>query len=380
MTQTFSRPITPTDTDTNTDSIKEKQTISTQQHCITLFSPEEIKHLTKSEPLLMQENEVREYALDLDSMNKEIRDLYDKAKRSYWIPEEVDLSSDEKDMAKMTEKEKHLIRSVLAFFLRADNQIIENHATVFMREMKHNESILFLSIQIAIEAIHSEMYAILFDFWIRDPQERKRYLNAVDNFPGVQAKYQWQLEFQNSTKYHFGQRNFAFVISEGLFFSASFSVIFWLRSRGLLPGLSMSNDLTSRDEGGHVEYACTICNNLNSLRLTAEEAHAMMEIALVIEHQYIDDLAPESMEGMSADLLKQYADYVADWLLEKCNYPKLTNVSNPFLFMTLISLEGKTNFFERRNGDYSKTRTSKTEETQNNGGRLNENFDGELDW
>jgi ribonucleoside-diphosphate reductase beta chain len=384
MTQTQSRPLSP-DTEGNTTKLQQQKQIkktitSVVPEYINLLTAEEIRRLSNEEPMLMQEGEEREYALELNKMNQEIKDLYDKSKRSFWIPEEVDLTDDRKDFNRLTPKEQHLLKTVLAFFLRADNQIIENHATVFMREVRHNEMRLFLSIQLAIEAIHSEMYVILFDYFIPDPEERKRYLNAIENFPGVQVKYQWLNEFQNTAKYHFGQRNFAFVISEGLFFSASFSVIFWFRSRGLLPGLSMSNDLTSRDEGMHVEAATLVASRLQALRLTEAEAHALMTKALEIEHLYIDDIAPDSMEGMNADLLKQYSNYVADWTLEKCGFPKLTNQKNPFHFMNLIGIEGKTNFFERRNGDYSKLRTSITEEKKEAGGHVDHSFSGELDW
>ena len=277
--------------------------------------------------------------------------MYKKHEASFWTAEEIDLSGDMKDWASLNDGERHFISHVLAFFAASDGIVNENLAVNFMSEMQLPEARCFYGFQIMMENIHSETYALLIDSYIKDPQEKHRLFHAIETVPAVKKKAEWALRWiQNGS---FAERLVAFAAVEGIFFSGSFCSIFWLKKRGLMPGLTFSNELISRDEGLHCEFACLLYGMLNN-KLSHEAVAAIIGDAVAIEKEFISDALPVELIGMNAELMKQYIEFVADRWMGELGYPKLFNVSNPFDFMEMISLQGKTNFFEKRVGDYQK--------------------------
>lgn len=303
----------------------------------------------QQDELLLRENKDRFVILPINY--PKIWEMYKKHEASFWTAEEIDLSGDMKDWAALNDGERHFISHVLAFFAASDGIVNENLAVNFMSETQLPEARCFYGFQIMMENIHAETYALLIDSYIRDPQEKYRLFHAIETVPAVRKKAAWALRWIEQGS--FAERLVAFAAVEGIFFSGSFCSIFWLKKRGLMPGLTFSNELISRDEGLHCEFACLLYSMLNN-KLSPEAVSAIIGDAVVIEKEFITDALPVKLIGMNADLMKQYIEFVADRWMEELGYPKLFNSANPFDFMEMISLQGKTNFFEKRVGDYQK--------------------------
>jgi len=305
--------------------------------------------MQKEEELLLKENKDRFVILPINYPR--VWEMYKKHEASFWTAEEIDLSGDLKDWAALNDGERHFISHILAFFAASDGIVNENLAVNFMSEVQLPEARCFYGFQIMMENIHSETYALLIDTYIKDAAEKNKLFHAIETVPCVKEKAEWALRWiENGT---FAQRLVAFAAVEGIFFSGSFCSIFWLKKRGLMPGLTFSNELISRDEGLHCEFACLLYNML-SQKLTAEEIYELIGDAVKIEKQFITEALPVDLIGMNARLMQQYIEFVADRWLVELGYDKLYHTSNPFDFMELISLQGKTNFFEKRVGDYQK--------------------------
>ncbi|AFD05853.1 ribonucleoside-diphosphate reductase small subunit [Solitalea canadensis] len=301
------------------------------------------------EPLL-QENKERFVLLPIKY--PEIWEMYKKAEASFWTAEEIDLSLDLKDWENFNDGERHFISHVLAFFAASDGIVNENLAVNFMSEVQIPEARCYYGFQIMMENIHSETYALLIDTYVKDTAEKNRLFNAIETVPCVKQKAEWALRWiENGT---FAERLVAFAAVEGIFFSGSFCSIFWLKKRGLMPGLTFSNELISRDEGSHCEFACLLYSMLIN-KLSEERVHQIITDAVEIEKQFITDALPVALIGMNAKLMQQYIEFVADRWLNALGYSKIYNATNPFDFMEMISLQGKTNFFEKRVGDYQKS-------------------------
>jgi ribonucleoside-diphosphate reductase subunit M2 len=278
--------------------------------------------------------------------------MYKKAEASFWTAEEIDLSSDVKDWETLKPGEKHFIKYVLAFFASSDGIVLENLAVRFMREIQIPEARSFYGFQIAMEGIHSEVYSLLIDTYVRDTEEKNGLFNAIQTIPIIKKKGDWALKWISSEK-SFAERLIAFACIEGIFFSGSFCAIFWLKKRNLMPGLTFSNELISRDEGLHRDFACLLYKHLNN-SLDASVVHEIVREAVEIEKEFVCESLPVSLIGMNKELMSQYIEFVADHLLATLGLEKLYNKSNPFDWMELISLQGKTNFFEKRVADYQK--------------------------
>ncbi|SMB84442.1 Ribonucleoside-diphosphate reductase [Hymenobacter roseosalivarius DSM 11622] len=283
--------------------------------------------------------------------NDDVWQFYKKAEASFWTAEEIDLSQDQKDWENLNDNERHFISHVLAFFAASDGIVNENLAVNFMQEVQMPEARCFYGFQIMMENIHSETYSLLIDTYIKDPKEKDRLFNALETVPCVKKKGEWALKWINSED--FAERIIAFAAVEGIFFSGSFCSIFWLKKRGLMPGLTFSNELISRDEGLHCDFACLLYGYLQN-KLSEERVHSIIRDAVQIEQEFVTDALPVNLIGMNAKNMAQYIEFVADRLLESLGYSKIYNASNPFDFMEMISLQGKTNFFEKRVAEYQK--------------------------
>ncbi len=283
--------------------------------------------------------------------NPQVWEFYKKAEASFWTAEEIDLSQDQKDWNGLTDNERHFIKHVLAFFAASDGIVNENLAVNFMQEVQMPEARCFYGFQIMMENIHSETYSLLIDTYIKDPKEKDYLFNALETVPAVQKKGEWALQWINSE--NFAERLIAFAAVEGIFFSGSFCSIFWLKKRGLMPGLTFSNELISRDEGLHCDFACLLYGYLEN-KLSTERVQAIIADAVRIEQEFVTEALPVSLIGMNARTMSQYIEFVADRLLESLGCPKLYNATNPFDFMEMISVQGKTNFFEKRVAEYQK--------------------------
>jgi ribonucleoside-diphosphate reductase beta chain len=278
---------------------------------------------------------------------------YKKAEASFWTAEEIDLSADLADWEKLNEGEKHFVKHVLAFFAASDGIVNENLAENFVSEVQYTEAKFFYGFQIMMENIHSETYSLLIDTYIKDKEEQNHLFNAIDTVPAVQKKAEWALKWIGSES--FVERLIAFAAVEGIFFSGSFCSIFWLKKRGLMPGLSFSNELISRDEGMHTDFAVHLYNNHIENKLSKDRIIEIIDSALTIEKEFITEALPVSLIGMNSDLMKQYLEYVSDRLLMDLGVGKIYNSENPFDFMKNIAMENKTNFFEKRVSEYSKS-------------------------
>lgn len=283
----------------------------------------------------------------------DIWDMYKNTVASMWFAEEIDLASDKSDWEKLNDNEKYFIKNVLAFFAASDGIVNENLCARFANEIQAFEARAFYHYQMFVEDIHSETYALLIDTYIQDSAEKDRLFNAIKTIPCVQKKAEWGFKWISSTE-SFAQRLLAFAIVEGIFFSGSFCSIYWLKKRGLMPGLTFSNELISRDEAIHTNFAALLYTKYIENKLSEEQVHAMFKEAFEIEQNFICESIPVSLIGMNADLMSQYIQSVADLLLKDLGYKPLFNVKNPFEWMEMISLEGKTNFFEKKVGDYIK--------------------------
>jgi ribonucleoside-diphosphate reductase beta chain len=296
---------------------------------------------------------------------------YKKAEASFWTAEEIDLSPDLIDWEnKLNDDERHFIKHVLAFFAASDGIVNENLAENFLAEVQYTEAKFFYGFQIAIENIHSETYSLLIDTYIKDTKEKNHLFNALDTLDCVKKKADWALRWID--KGNFAERLVAFAAVEGIFFSGSFCSIFWLKKRGLMPGLSFSNELISRDEGLHCDFACLLYNNHVVNKLDKEEIKKIIIDAVDIEKEFVTDALPVRLIGMNSDLMQQYIEFVADRLLQELGNEKVYNVSNPFDFMEMISIQGKTNFFEKRVAEYQKAGVMTGKEEQ--GFSLSEEF------
>mmetsp|Transcript_27288 Transcript_27288/g.87442 ORF Transcript_27288/g.87442 Transcript_27288/m.87442 type:complete len:436 (+) Transcript_27288:232-1539(+) len=281
-------------------------------------------------------------------------EMYKKAVASFWTVEEVDLSQDTRDWVKLTDDERSFISHVLAFFAASDGIVLENLGVRFMREIQVPEARAFYGFQIAIENVHSEMYSLLIDHYIKEKAERTRLFDAIHTIPPIKRKADWALRWIESKDTSFAQRLVAFACVEGIFFSGSFCAIFWLKKRALMPGLTFSNELISRDEGLHCDFACLLYSLLNH-RLDEAMVYQIVDEAVQLEREFVCDALSCSLVGMNADLMGTYIEFVADRLLVELGCEKRYRASNPFDWMEMISLQGKTNFFERRVGEYQKS-------------------------
>ena len=321
------------------------------------------------EPIL-RENKSRFVLFPIQ--HDDIWEYYKKAEASFWTAEEIDLSQDLKDWQNLNDGERHFISHVLAFFAASDGIVNENLAENFVAEVQYTEAKFFYGFQIAIENIHSETYSLLIDTYIKDNKEKDRLFNAIDTMPFVKKKADWALQWIDEGS--FAERLIAFAAVEGIFFSGSFCSIFWMKKRGLMPGLSFSNELISRDEGLHCDFACLLYNNHLVNKLDPGKITAIIKDAVEIEKEFVTEALPVKLIGMNAELMCQYIEFVADRLLMELNCDKVYNATNPFDFMELISLQGKTNFFEKRVGEYKKAGVSSNVEDDAAKFSLNEDF------
>jgi len=310
----------------------------------------------ENEELLSEEN--NRYVLFPIKYN-DIWSMCKKQLDCFWRAEEIDLSKDKKDWNNLTANEKHFISMVLAFFAASDGIVLENLALRFIDEVKVAEARYFYSNQMIMENIHSETYSLLIDTYIIDKHEKLKLFKALDNFSCIKQKADWALEYINCND-SFSTRLLAFAIVEGIFFSGAFCSIFWLKKRGLMAGLTFSNELISRDEALHTEFAILLYSKLN-VRLNEEKVFSIVAEAVQIEKEFITEALPCRLIGMNSTLMCQYIEFVADRLLQQLGYSKLYKSSNPFDFMEMISLEGKGNFFEKRISDYALAEKVKTE-------------------
>ena len=305
--------------------------------------------VNKVEPLL---NDAENRYVLFPIKYKEIWRAYKKAEASFWTAEEIDLDKDLHDWKTLSKDEQFFIKNILAFFAGSDGIVLENLAKRFMNDIKIPEARCFYGFQIAIENIHSETYSLLIDKYITSSIEKERLFNAIDTIPCVAKKANWAIKWTEDKESNFATRLVAFAGVEGIFFSGSFCAIFWLKKRGLMPGLTFSNELISRDEGMHTDFAVLLYSMLEN-KLSESLIHEIISEAVIIEKEFILESIPCDLIGMNSDRMSQYIEFVADRLLVQLGYTKLYNTSNPFDFMELISLDNKTNFFEKRVSEYS---------------------------
>ncbi|CAE6500745.1 unnamed protein product [Rhizoctonia solani] len=305
----------------------------------------------KDEPLLKESR--RRFVL-FPIQYHEIWQMYKKAEASFWTAEEMDLSKDLHDWDnKLNDNERHFISHVLAFFAASDGIVNENLIERFSNEVQAAEARCFYGFQIMMENIHSETYSLLIDTYIKEPAQREFLFDAIETIPCIKKKANWALKWISDRRSTFAERLVAFAAVEGIFFSGSFASIFWLKKRGLMPGLTFSNELISRDEGMHTDFACLLFSHLRK-RPHPETVRRIIVEAVAIEQEFLTDALPVGLIGMNAKLMCQYIEFVADRLLVALGSPKEYNSTNPFDFMDMISLQGKTNFFEKRVSDYAK--------------------------
>merc|ERR1719208_213136 len=309
----------------------------------------ELLELEKNEPLL-RDNPQRWVMFPIKY--PEVWEMYKKHEASFWTAEEIDLSQDTKDWERLTDAERHFVKHILAFFAASDGIVLENLAGQFSTEIQIPEARAFYGFQMAMENIHSETYSLLIEQYIRDPVEKEAVFDAINTMPPVQEKASWAVQWMQTSN-SFAERLVAFAAVEGVLFSGSFCAIYWLKKRGLMPGLTFSNELISRDEGLHAEFACLVYGMLQH-KLPDDVVHEMIRGAVEVERRFICEALSCDLIGMNSELMTRYIEFVADRLLSALGHPKLFNATNPFDWMELISLQGKTNFFEKRVGEYQK--------------------------
>jgi ribonucleoside-diphosphate reductase beta chain len=307
--------------------------------------------MSKQEEPILKENPNRFVIFPLQ--HNDIWQMYKTAEHSFWTAEEIDLSQDMDDWEnKLNDDERFYVKNVLAFFAASDGIVNENLAENFLTEVQYAEAKFFYGFQIMVENIHSETYSLLIDTYIKDNEEKDRLFNALETVPSVKKKADWALQWIESDS--FAERLIAFAAVEGIFFSGSFCSIFWLKKRGLMPGLTFSNELISRDEGLHCQFATMIHNDHVIDQVPKERIKAILCDAVEIEKEFVSESLPVALIGMNADLMKQYIEFVADFWLLELGCEKVYNSENPFDFMDMLSLQNKTNFFEKRVGEYQK--------------------------
>ncbi len=303
----------------------------------------------QQEPIL-QENKNRFVIFPIQ--HSDIWQWYKKQEASFWTAEEIDLHQDVVDWKKLSGDERYFLKHILAFFAASDGIVNENLAENFVNEVQYSEAKFFYGFQIMMENIHSEMYSLLIDTLVDNDSEKDELFNALERFPAIKKKADWALRWIESDS--FAERLIAFAAVEGIFFSGAFCSIFWMKKRGLLPGLATSNEFISRDEGLHRDFACHLHNNHLVNKVPQERITQILSEALEIEREFITESLPVNLIGMNSKLMSEYLEFVTDHLLETLNCPKVYNTANPFDFMDMISLEGKTNFFEKRVSEYKK--------------------------
>ena len=345
---------------TTTTEAKKTPTMSSKvprKQSIDVFDLDEV-HSVLPEPLL-SENEDRFVIFPIKH-----DDLWKKYKNHvavFWTPEEIDLSKDMKDWEKLSNNERYFIKNILGFFAGSDGIVMENLATRFTREVQWPEAKFFYACQNLMEAIHSETYSLLIETYITDKQEKHDLLRAINTIPCVQKKAEWALNWIENKKVDFATRLIGFAAVEGIFFSGAFCAIFWMKQRGLMPGLTLSNEFIARDEGLHTEFACLLYSKIVN-RLSKQKVYRIIREAVKIEKEFITESLPCELIGMNATLMSQYIEFVADRLLLQLGYPKAYNATNPFDFMERISLENKDNFFEKRSSTYAMAGVGKKQE------------------
>jgi len=281
-----------------------------------------------------------------------IWEMYKCQQAAFWTAEEIDFSNDYNDFEKLSNNEKHFIKMVLAFFAASDTIVNINLGERFIREVQIREAIITYTYQMMMESVHSEVYSLMIDNIVRNPEEKLKLLNAITEYPCISKKAQWAQKWIESNA-PFSQRLIAFAIVEGIFFSGSFCSIFWIKKKNLMPGLCDSNELISRDEGMHTDFAVLLYSMI-SIKIDEETVHKMFEDAVNIEKEFICESLPCSLLGMNSELMSDYIKFVADRLLIQLGYSKIWGITCPFDFMESISMEGKTNFFESRPTQYQK--------------------------
>jgi len=314
----------------------------------------------QQEPIL-QENKNRFVIFPIQ--HDDIWQWYKKQEASFWTAEEIDLHQDVVDWKKLNDDERYFLKHILAFFAASDGIVNENLAENFVNEVQYSEAKFFYGFQIMMENIHSEMYSLLIDTLVESDSEKDELFNAIERFPAIKKKADWALRWIESES--FAERLIAFAAVEGIFFSGAFCSIFWMKKRGLLPGLATSNEFISRDEGLHRDFACHLHNTHLVNKVPVERITQIIVEALDIEREFITESLPVNLIGMNAKLMAEYLEFVADHLLETLNCPKVYNTPNPFDFMDMISLEGKTNFFEKRVSEYKKAGVGEEQSSHN---------------
>lgn len=315
---------------------------------------------SKPSEILLTENDSR-YVL-FPIQDNEIWKMYKKQVDCFWRAEEIDLSKDiiEWNSDILNDNERFFISMILAFFAASDGIVTENLAVRFMSDVQLAEARAFYGFQIAMENIHSELYSLLIDTLIKNEEQKNKLFSGVNNFPCIKKKADWALKWINDKRSSFFTRLIAFACIEGIFFSGAFCSIYWLKKRGLMPGLTFSNELISRDEALHTEFAILLYNKMQK-KYSKQKVHEIIKEAVEIEKEFICDALPCRLIGMNSKLMSQYIEFVADRLSLQLGYEKIYNVSNPFDFMEMISIEGKTNFFEKRVGEYALSEKTKTD-------------------
>lgn len=303
----------------------------------------------QNEPLLT-ESEDRYVMFPIQ--DDDIWKMYKKQMDCFWRAEELDLSKDLAHWNKLTKNEQHFIKMILAFFAASDGIVLENLGMRFMSEVQLSEARAFYGFQIMMENIHSESYSLLIDTYIKEKEEKTKLFKALENFECIKKKGDWAIKWINDKRSSFATRLIAFACVEGIFFSGAFCAIYWLKKRGLMPGLTFSNELISRDEAMHTEFAILLYSKLRN-KTSKKKVYELIKEAVEIEKEFICEALPCRLIGMNSDKMSQYIEFVADRLIVQLGYNKIYNASNPFDFMEMISLEGKTNFFEKRVSDYS---------------------------
>lgn len=348
----------------------EAKTQTNQEPDIKEVLPENtaVKDTDQDEPILSENN--GRFVL-FPIQHDDIWKFYKKAEASFWTAEEIDLGQDLIDWdKKLNDDERYFVKHVLAFFAASDGIVNENLAENFLSEVQYTEAKFFYGFQIAMENVHSETYSLLIDTYIKDNEEKNHLFNAIETMDCVKKKAEWALNWIENGSY--AERLVAFAAVEGIFFSGSFCSIFWLKKRGLMPGLSFSNELISRDEGLHCDFACLLYTKHLKHMMSKERVEEIITNAVEIEKEFVCESLPVNLIGMNSKLMSQYIEFVADRLLVELGNPKVYNAENPFDFMELISLQGKTNFFEKRVGEYQKAGVMSTKEE--NVFKLDEDF------
>ena len=314
--------------------------------------------------LLLTENPNRYVMFPLT--DHDIWQSYKKQMDCFWRAEEIDFSKDQKHWETLSDKEQYFIKMVLAFFAASDGIVLENLGQRFMADVQLPEARAAYGFQLMMENVHSEVYSLLIDTYIKEEREKNQLFQALDNFPCIKKKADWAIKWIEDKRSSFATRLIAFACVEGIFFSGSFCSIYWLKKRGLLPGLTFSNELIARDEGMHTDFAVLLFKKLQK-KPKKKKVQDIIKDAVTIEKEFICDALPCKLIGMNSKLMSQYIEFVADRLLTQLGYEKVWNSANPFDFMEMISLDGKTNFFEKRVGDYSLSSGQKTQEVFNTG-------------